>query len=536
VHPRQASTPSCICESPRDHFLLYARYVTSSTNAGADERVKRWRRLTSSSNSFQVASVRIIESNVFAPQLIELNRAIAFVGLHGAGKSLLMRVIEAAFGHSTSSHTPPFLPDESYILSRALQLTGTIEVTLKTPKGPVSHIVDLHLPGDERRNIWKREEANSFSAWYMDPIIALRWLDYMFDNYNFAAAFEETESGRSLKKPDLSALRNILGRPYDRVTVRSVFIDDGVGDDLHLPLITAELGSKVLDNAVMSQGELWVHYTNWFLEHEVSEGALVLLDEPEAFIAARGRRPLIDHVCHEALRRGLQLFIATHSPEMLSRYPLKNIRVCVASDDGLRVHEPTSLFQIHEIIGIETPVRGVVLVEDNLAKQLLVAVFSRYDTALTREIDIVPMNGASNVRAAMKQLRFADRLTFIAVLDSDERHKSSDRTSDAKNSILFLPGNKPPEEDLLQGAITQISLVAKLINVRTRDLLTAIDTTQDLDHQYRIGAVAQQLGYPEGAFTSMLIQAWLRQPETARMAEDLARDVRNRLRVPGQVG
>jgi hypothetical protein len=203
--------------------------------------------------------------------------------------------------------------------------------------------------------------------------------------------------------------------------------------------------------------------------------------------------------------------------------------MCVPSQGGTRVVTPTSLFQIHEVIGIETPVRGIVLVEDQLANDLLGATFAQYDTALTREVDIITANGASNVKKGLLLLRSANRLAFIGILDGDERRKSVGSTADSRDSILFLPGKRSPEDELLSSALEQADHVAEAMNTRADNVVTAICSCQDLDHQYRIKAVARQLGQPEAALTSVLIRAWLRLPEIAQEAERLTSEIRSRL-------
>ena len=164
-----------------------------------------------------------------------------------------------------------------------------------------------------------------------------------------------------------------------------------------MPFISAHLGSKALDNTVMSQGELWAHYTNWFLESESDRGHLALLDEPEAFLASQGRRPLIDNIARLALGNDRQFMIGTHSPEMLARFPLSHVRMCVPSEAGTRIVTPQSLVQVHDCVGIETPIRSLAFVEDDLAKILLSAIFARFDIALTREVEIIPVGGAGKL-------------------------------------------------------------------------------------------------------------------------------------------
>ncbi|MGD0373180.1 MAG: hypothetical protein ABSB01_01145 [Streptosporangiaceae bacterium] len=504
--------------------------MTNSSSLNTDQRVKRWIHLTSSTGSFQLYSIRIADSNVFAPQLIEFHRATAFIGLHGSGKSLLLRMIEAAFGYTSPSYVPPFFIGQSSPVFQIPTVEGIMDVSLRTPAGIISHTVDLSQPAERRAEIWEQDVRESFAAWYTDPYGALSWLSHMYDNYDFGSECGGSEIERHIEGPELNEVRNILGRSYKRITVRSAFIDDGAGDDLHLPFFSAVLGSKTFDNTTMSQGELWVHYVSWFLEHEVSKGELALLDEPEAFLAARGRRPFIDYVAHQALRRDLQVIIGTHSPEVLSRFPLANIRMCIPGGSGIQVLTPTSRFQIRECIGIETPLRGLVLVEDELAQQLLNGIFARYDTALASEVEVIPVGGASEVANGLRILQSANRLMCFGILDADQRQTAADWSDASRGSVLFLPGDRSPEEEVLTSAIKESRWLAEMIDTSTDDILIAISSCQDLDHQYRVNRVARQLGYSESALISMLVLAWLRQPEIAQEAEQLARKIRSGLR------
>jgi hypothetical protein len=494
--------------------------------ATADERVKHWNRLTSTWNPFHLDSIRIINSNVFVPQLIKFDRVTALVGVHGSGKSLMLRVLEAVFGHASQPYAPPLLPDEYGPRSNTPQLTGLAEVCLQTPAGCVERTIDLNQSGKQRRAMWQQEVHDSFDAMYADPISAFSWLDYMLNDYDFTAKPKETDKEYIFKAVDLRAFQNILGRTYDHATLRSPLIEDGNDDGLRLPAIRTTVGPKIFDNASMSHAELWVHYVNWFLNEDMERGWLALLDEPETFIAARGRRPFIDYVAYQALRNDLQLIIGTHSGEMLSRFPLGNIRMCIPGDDGIRIITPKSMFQIREAIGLDTPVSCVTLVEDQLAREVLTAVFAKYDTALTREVDIVAVDGASNVRTSLRSLKPAERLVFIGVLDGDERTKTKGNYTEP---IFFLPGEKAPEEELLEHGVLHAARLAIAINSRPEDIIVAINSCRDLDHQYQIGAAARLLGCSGGSLTFLLIREWLRYPKIAKQAARLADDIRKRM-------
>jgi hypothetical protein len=449
-----------------------------------DQRVKRWNQMIATSLPFQVDSIKIIESNVFAPQEVKLERALAFIGLHGTGKSLILRVLESAFGFATPIYSPPFLPARVSPNSFALPLEGVIEVSLNTPSGRVHHIIDLSWTEQRRADSWKQDIGDSFSAWYLDPVSSFANLQFLWDNYDFTSEPASYESEYYLRRADLDAMNNILGRRYDKVKIRSGKVDNTADDNMAVPFIRAQLGSRTFDNTVMSQGELWVHYTNWFMEHEATKGCLALLDEPETFLAAQGRRPFIDYVAQLALRNHHQLIIGTHSSEILSRFPITNTRICVPGDSGIHIIAPESLAQIYDSVGIDMPIRGLALVEDELAKTVLTSIFARYDTALTREIEIIPVEGASEVLKAKSILTKSNRLVSFAILDADQRSHLSDRISnDVTPPFYFLPGIKSPEDQLIMNAHDQVDWISDVLGISSDRIIIAVRSCQHLDHQ-----------------------------------------------------
>src|SRR5690242_13271880 len=72
-----------------------------------DPRIKVWIRLLSGNLPMQLRSIQILESDIFDQQEVHFAPATAIVGSHGSGKTLLMRLIEAAFGWGAKS--PPFV-------------------------------------------------------------------------------------------------------------------------------------------------------------------------------------------------------------------------------------------------------------------------------------------------------------------------------------------------------------------------------------------------------------------------------------------
>jgi hypothetical protein len=483
-----------------------------------DDREKAWQRLLSTPIPFRISSIRIIESDIFAPQTITLERVMAIIGSHGTGKSLFLRMLEAVFGYVTPHYTPPFVRDGSEIA----EIKGIVEVELKTPSGIIHRQVDLDQPESTRRQVWTEAIDNSFEAWYVSPVYLFSELFLLYQD--FLSFRDRAASGGSkcIKKEKLRTLNNILGRSYDRVEIYPDIVDDDQG--IYVPYISARIGDRIIDTALMSQGELWVHYVlDWFLEDGTPDESLFLLDEPETFLAARAERPFIDQVARQALSKSFQLVIATHSPETLARFPLANIRLCVASDDGIRVVPPRSVFQIRESVGIRTPIRMLLLVEDELAKDILSFLFARYDGALVAEVEIVPTGGEGQVKNGVRILQHTSKLACLGVLDGDKRN--SGITDEAR--ILFLPGTSFPEDELVSAVSREPAATAVTMNATPEDIFAAVSSCLGLDHQYWIKTIAAHFGFPESIMIHELVRAWLTHGGIEEQAVTLIREIRS---------
>ena len=96
---------------------------------------------------------------------------IALIGLHGTGKSLFLRMIEAAFGYVAPVYSPPFLKGNSHMVlkSNVPAPEGTVEISLKTPSRIVTHTIDLSEPAETRTKLWKRDTGDSFQSLVRRP-------------------------------------------------------------------------------------------------------------------------------------------------------------------------------------------------------------------------------------------------------------------------------------------------------------------------------------------------------------------------------
>jgi hypothetical protein len=435
--------------------------------------------------------------------------------------------VEALFGATVPLLLPPFIRCTNFT-SHVGNVTGVMEATVTTDGGLVTRRVDLDATAEQRRSIWQDVVVRTTpltDKWrpeYCGPLYAFGELYGLDDHFSTERSMADHEHYQ-LSAEDLRGISNILGKKYERVTVYRVPTDMFDGWDYPIPVVFAERSGVVTDSTRMSAGELWVHYLLWFLRNR-EKGSLALIDEPESHISARGQRALVDEIARHCLRSDLQLIIATHSPEIVSRLPLTNIRMCVNVANKIRVIIPTSISQLHDTVGVRHAIKGVVLVEDRAAATVLKSILSILDISLTRELEIVPAGGKAGVLAGLRSMQSAERFLVAGVLDGDQRDAAS-----GLPGIQYLPGTRSPECELLDLDDACRTSLGETLGRTLTDIDIAISNAGTLDHQYQIGRLAEELGLPEPVLWHSLVNVWMNGPEIRLVAADLVDKLRTML-------
>ncbi|MFI8806304.1 ATP-dependent nuclease [Micromonospora chalcea] len=478
-----------------------------------DERSRIWRRLLSTNPPIWVKSIRIVESDVFEEQEISFAPAMCVVGSHGSGKTLLLRLLEGVFGFD--SETPPFIGARRY--SRGIQpVTGIVEIVVVIEDRIEKRVVDLSMDNKERFAVWSDLLDSNFWPTFNSAAELASNFNWYFQNFGWDAS--QILDERKFKASELTALRHILGKRYESVHVRTVLVDTNDEGDWYAkrPYVTAVSEGRPSDSGTFSLGELWVHQVLWE-QARLEPGCLFLLDEPESFLALRGHRPFIDEVARRALERRIQLVVATHSPQVLMRFPVDAVRMCIRGAEGkIRVVRPESLEQVNQFVRMEIPVTTLVLVEDALAAAVLRGIFGHLNIAASA-VDVVPAGGKDKLIAGVRALSASRRVRVVGVLDADQRAHVG-----TLEGLFALPGEADPEQELFKYALRERVAVAAALNRSEDALLAAIDGYEFLEHQYWPGYLARQLGMDQHLVTNLLIRLWLGDPLVRAQAIELA--------------
>ena len=155
-------------------------------------------------------------------------------------------------------------------------------------------------------------------------------------------------------------------------------------------------------------------------------GALVLFDEPETSLHPRAQQRMMQFLAHYAVRKSLQIVMATHSIYLAEKLPQHAIRVLVRTRDGC-VHISTShsareaLHEVGDVLHGKT-----LLVEDQRAKHIVLSALEATPAHPERDIQVVVRDGGtSRIFSDLVAHANSRRMEVFVLFDGDHQPSKS---------------------------------------------------------------------------------------------------------------
>jgi hypothetical protein len=395
-------------------------------------------------------------------------------------------------------------------------LSGECRVSLSRGNVPVEYVVDFAQTGMRGSPPEVLESGGQIVPDVINPHLASIEINTFFQDL-YPKDLDDPESvgdPEVQKKADLDALRDILGVAYRDV----VYIPVDVGNGYDFPYVKARRDDDWIDSHQMSHGELCVHYIRWILKH--SSGGVVLLDEPEANIAPRGHAALLDEIARLARVSKSQVVLSTHSAAFLSRVPLSWVRMCVRPSLVPLIVEPSRSSDLRDTLGIENPLKLLIVVEDEVAQHLLQIILVMHSFAFLSESEIVAAGSWSDVLTATKAVDKASRISAIAVLDGDQRSEAPEGFS-----VFFLPGDEPPEKVIFKYAAIRPDEMAHKLGCSLASMNVYIAGMLGMEHHRWLKFLAQRTGQDWRYCLRAAFDVWHADPTNNEACEELARGI-----------
>ncbi|MBD1997828.1 AAA family ATPase [Leptolyngbya sp. FACHB-541] len=157
---------------------------------------------------------------------------------------------------------------------------------------------------------------------------------------------------------------------------------------------------------------------------QTPEKSLVLLDEPETSLHPRAQQRMLEFIAHQAVRKSLQVVMATHSIYLAQDLPQEAIRVLVREEDGsvtVRSDFPADE-ALHEIGTL--PPGKTILVEDERAKHIVVSALKLVSSHALRHFEIrVRKGGTSQIYLDIQAYANSERKDVFVIFDGDHKPK-----------------------------------------------------------------------------------------------------------------
>lgn len=293
----------------------------------------------------------------------------------------------------------------------------------------------------------------SFDHWTPDAtqkryraVVRSKWIAKALDGLPLPReqAGKLIESVRDLDQAEVDTIAEILGKPITRISVvnHRFFGPTGMTVRLHLSGTGASYSE-----AHAGSGEYAVVRLVDAIR-KASARSLILLDEPEVSLHPGAQVLLMRFIEQEVLKRGHQVVISTHSPTVAAALPQRAIKVFGFDTTRQRVvlvANGCSATEAFAHLGHTTTAssRPRLIVEDELAAELVRASLRRHNPTKLDVLDIVPFPGGADgiVRNVLSTVALAGVGKTSILLDGDQRPSTANPARDVRADADSLLAN-----------------------------------------------------------------------------------------------
>lgn len=280
----------------------------------------------------------------------------------------------------------------------------------------------------------------SFSRWASDPtqkryraVLKSKWIARALSGETLpkTKAPFVIEEAHDLDQDDVNEIAQILGKPIASIAMLEHRFFGPTGFTIQIRL---EKTGSTYSEAHAGSGEYAVvRLVNAI--RNAPERSLILLDEPEVSLHPEAQTKLLEFIEREVLRHGHQVVMSTHSPTLAAGLPPQAIKVLGFDPTEQQVVlvangcSPTEAF-FHLGHSLTVPTRPMLLVEDELAAELVRTSLRCLAPAKLDSLDITPATGGADgiVRHMLPTFAITKTPKASILLDGDQRPETASAT------------------------------------------------------------------------------------------------------------
>lgn len=388
-------------------------------------------------------------------------------GSNGAGKTTMLE----SFDNLLTS-----VDGESVVRGSVKMANGSTAVSLMNGSEEVT--LECEFKNSQYTSV---DRKDSPIALYLDAATRAKQIIKVLDSQeNFDELLAALEA-QDLAQKQLELFQYVLNRHYMRISIYEIdeFEDVGV-----FPFFRVEFANQSFDSRTLGLGEHTAMLVLWELSRIDERPTVLLFEEPETHISPRSQSALIDAlIMYCSIRPNLTAVITTHSANIVERIPNKNILYLVRTQDTITIQTDPSDFLLEETLGKAPRFRGILIVEDQLARTYLKEVVRMYDEELLRVFDIVVGGDHSKISKVLTHFPLVGWLRVVGVYDGD---LSSDPHTlkvidDSRHVGYFLPFHLGIEKEFIELANNNKESLALKLGIPIESLRISLSSLEGND-------------------------------------------------------
>lgn len=388
-------------------------------------------------------------------------------GENGVGKSRAMRAIHAALGGglSGSDFRPKVGPDTPEILR--------VQASAHSFVPPHAVGEQIELSDSNALSAHLTDEHGASKIHWFDPTLQVPYLLHILRHDKSLGDLWEGVKPRQLSLAELEEVSAIVGRSYSALSIYE--IGDYKDHDV-VPYFRATSHGETYGAEGMGLGELSLLFFYWMLGR-ISPASVLLIEEPETFIAPHSQRMLIDVVARDALEKNLFVVLTSHSGVIAERVPKTHVDLLTRRGREVTFSRDPSRAILTQRLGLVAPRSVMCLVEDSVAAAFVVALLEAGNSKYLASTSINVVAGEGEIARILRSIQFraGGAIRMIGVYDGDRRGNLPDGLG---WPTICLPSDLSPEHYLYQYLNAHHANLGEILE-RTREAVAMALATAD---------------------------------------------------------
>lgn len=433
-----------------------------------------WRSLYKKSYDLMLSKIKFENLKGFkAGEVIFTGGLTAICGGNGVGKSTLLNAISSILSSDrlVSQKSINFKLEGANLSGEFIDTKISFNRTVSIKFGEF----ETDLKPMERESVW------------IDGSVHGPSMIEVFSNMPNLNELLESEAPRIASQEERKLISYIIGKEYSYCEIYELDLEKyGV-----IPYFKVKSNGIEYGSESMGSGEISVHFILWHLQR-IKKNSLVLMEEPETFLAPKSQEALINGVAKIALERGLWVILTTHSPNIIKNIPLNHVRILVRDGKDVEVFIPNDESEFLRSLGLKHQKIGAIYVEDRCAREYAKCWLGKFDPSILQNFEIIDIGSKDNIINQLKMFpKIKGLFKIFGLFDGDQKSEIKELF---KWNYSFLPSELAPEIFLKEIALSNREELATLCGRELREINLALQGLEGIDHHDWIIDFPKNLG------------------------------------------